>query len=224
MTFMRRGLYRLAVLLAVFIVEALWRSARLRVVGEDALKRSIAEHGAVVPVCWHQHLLMCSRYVVAKRVPDLKPGFMISPSVDGEAPSMLARAYGAQVIRGSGSYTGTRAVRHLYKAIVREKLSPLITPDGPRGPRFEFKPGAIFVGQLCGVPVVPLAFAARPAHVFKTWDKFVLPWPFARVVLAVGEPVKIPRELDEAQSAAFEQEMARRLHETFRAAKAALQT
>jgi lysophospholipid acyltransferase (LPLAT)-like uncharacterized protein len=135
---------------------------------------------------------------------------------------MLARWYGAQVIRGSGSYTGARAVRHLYKAIVREKLSPLITPDGPRGPRFQFKGGAILVSQLCGVPIVPLAFAARPAHIFGTWDKFVLPWPFARIVVAAGEPVLIPRELDEAQSTELEQEMSRRLHETFKKAKAEL--
>lgn len=219
LTAARRFIYRIAVFLAVFVVELLWRSCRVRVIGEDGLKQSIAAHGAVVPVCWHQHLIMCSRYIVAKRVPQLKVGFMISPSVDGEAPSMLARWYGGQVIRGSGSYTGTRAVRHLYKAIVREKLSPLITPDGPRGPRFQFKGGAILVAQLCGVPVVPLAFAARPAHVFKTWDKFVLPWPFARIVLAVGEPVLIPRELEETQSRAWEQEMAQRLHQTFRLAK-----
>lgn len=215
----RRLLYQAAVYCAVLLIEVLWRTARIRFVGEESLKRSIAEHGAVVPVCWHQHLIMCSRYLVAKRIPGLKAGFMISPSVDGEAPSMLANAYGGEVIRGSGTYTGPRAVRRLYKAIVREKLTPLITPDGPRGPRFEFKGGAILVAQLCGVPIVPLAFAARPAHVFRTWDKFVLPWPFARIAIVLGEPVSIPRELDEARSAALAKEMAARLHQAFLAAQ-----
>jgi lysophospholipid acyltransferase (LPLAT)-like uncharacterized protein len=101
---------------------------------------------------------------------------------------MLARAYGGEVVRGSGTYTGPQAVRALYKQVRGDKLSPLITPDGPRGPRFEFKGGAITIAQLCGVPVVPLAFAARPARVLGTWDKFVLPFPFSRMVIAIGEP------------------------------------
>lgn len=222
LTAFRRFGYRLAVYLAILMIELLWRTCRIRIIGEDALKRSIAERGAVIPVCWHQHLILCSRYWVATGVPGLRPGFMISPSVDGEAPTMLAQWYGAQVVRGSSTYTGARAVRHLYKAIAREKLSPLVTPDGPRGPRFQFKGGAALLAQLCQVPIVPLAFAARPARVLRTWDKFVFPWPFSRVVLAVGEPVLLSRELSEAQEAELERDMAIRMHETYKQARAAL--
>lgn len=212
--------YRVAVVLAFIIVQFLWYTGRIRVTGEERLEQALREHGAVVPVCWHQHLLICGRFLVAaRRRHGLKPGFMISPSVDGEAPTMLARVHGAHVVRGSGSYTGVRAVRGVYQAIVKEGISPLITPDGPRGPRFEFKPGAIFTGQIAGKPVVPLAFAARPARIMKTWDKFVLPLPFARIGIAVGEPFLPPRKADEAQMAAAQAEMKRRMHETFREAK-----
>lgn len=219
LTVFRRLGYWLAVYAAILIIELLWRTCRIRIVGEEALKHSLAQHGAAIPVCWHQHLILCSRYWVAKRVPHLRPGFMISPSVDGEAPTLLAQWYGAQVIRGSGTYTGARAVRHLYKAIVREKLSPLVTPDGPRGPRFQFKGGAALLAQLCQVPLVPLAFAARPAYMFKTWDKFIFPWPFARVVLAVGEPILLPRDLSAAREAELESEMAQRMHDAYRRAR-----
>lgn len=219
---MRRLGYRVAVYMAIALIELLWRTCRIRVVGEEGLQRAIAERGAAIPVCWHQHLILCSRYWVARRVPKLRPGFMISPSVDGEAPAMLAEWYGAQVVRGSSTYTGARAVRHLYKAIARDKLSPLVTPDGPRGPRFQFKGGAALLAQLCQVPLVPLAFAARPARVLKTWDKFVFPWPFAKVVLAVGEPIMLSRELNETQEAELERDMALRMHETYRRARDAL--
>ena len=87
---------------------------------------------------------------------------MISPSVDGQGPTMLAQMYGSHVVRGSGSYTGVRAVRGVYNAIVKEGISPGITPDGPRGPRFKFKPGAIFTAQISRKAVVPIAFAAQP--------------------------------------------------------------
>lgn len=214
--------YRLAVGATVLLLEVLWRTGRLRFIGEERLRNLIVEHGAVVPVCWHQHLLLCARYMVARRIPGLRAGFLISPSLDGEAPSMLARAYGGEVVRGSGTYTGPQAVRALYKQVKGDKLSPLITPDGPRGPRFEFKGGAITIAQLCGVPVVPLAFAARPAKVLGTWDKFVLPFPFSRIVIAIGEPYMPPRKATPEEAEAMQRAMSARLHETYRAALANL--
>jgi lysophospholipid acyltransferase (LPLAT)-like uncharacterized protein len=223
MTPLRRLGYWLAVSMAWLLVELLWRTGRIRVVGEERLQALIAEHGAVVPVCWHQHLLICARYVAARRVAGLKVGYLISPSLDGEAPTMLAKLYGAEVIRGSGTYTGTQAVRQLYKYVKSDHLSPLITPYGPRGPRFEFKGGAITIAQLCAVPVVPLAFAAQPVKVFRTWDKFVLPAPFARIVIAVGEPFLPPRKATPEAAAAMQVAMAKRMQETFRSARAALQ-
>ena len=222
LTFARRLLYRLMVPVGRMALDLPWYTARLTVVGESALNEAVTKHGAVIPVCWHQHLLVCARYLVARRIKQLKPGFLISPSVDGEAPSMLAGSYGAQVIRGSSTHTGTRAIRHLCKALAREQLSPLITPDGPRGPRFQFKAGALMAAQLSGVPVIPLAYAARPARVLRTWDKFVLVPPFARIVVAVGTPVYVPRDLNEAQRETLRIDMQRRMLETYQLAEQTL--
>jgi lysophospholipid acyltransferase (LPLAT)-like uncharacterized protein len=221
LTTSRRIVYRLAVWLARLILEILWRTSRLRIEGDERLHALIREHGVIVPVCWHQHLLLCGRYLVS-RPGGLKPGFMISPSVDGEAPTWLAQSYGCHVIRGSGSYTGLRAVRGVHQAIVKDGVSPGVTPDGPRGPRFKFKPGAIFASQISGKPVVPLAFAARPAFVLKTWDKFVFPMPFARVTIAVGEPFFAPSDMTDEQMQAAQTEMEKRMLETYRAARDSL--
>jgi lysophospholipid acyltransferase (LPLAT)-like uncharacterized protein len=103
-----------------------------------------------------------------------------------------------------------------------EKLSPLITPDGPRGPRFEFKGGAITVAQLCGVPIVPLAYAARRAKIFGTWDKFVLPFPFSRIVIAIGELYLPPRKVTAEEMEGLQQQLAGRLHDTYLQAQAEL--
>jgi lysophospholipid acyltransferase (LPLAT)-like uncharacterized protein len=210
--------------LGSLLLEVLWRTARIRYVGEERLQAMLKEHGAVVPVCWHQHLLLCARYTATWRLKRLgiNMGYLISPSLDGEAPTMVARLYGGQVVRGSSTYTGSQAVRALYKQLKAEKLSPLITPDGPRGPRFEFKGGALTLAQLCGVPVVPLAYAARPAKVLRTWDKFVLPMPFAKVVIAIGEPLLPPRKMTQEEMTRLQATMAERMQETYREARAAL--
>ncbi len=216
--------YRIAVLLAAAILELLWRTGRIRIIGGDALEALLREHGAVVPVFWHQHLLMCGRFMVSGRIAGLKPGFMISPSVDGQAPTMLAMKYGAHVVRGSGSYTGVRAVRGVHQAIVKDGISPAITPDGPRGPRFRLKPGAIFTAQIAGTAVAPIAYAAKPALVLKTWDKFIIPSPFAKICIAIGEPYSPPAQMDATQMEAAQREVERRLLETYREARRSLES
>ena len=78
----------------------------------------------------------------------------------------------------SSTRTGAQALRALYRAVVNQDVSPVIVPDGSHGPRRGFKPGAIFLSQLSGRPIVPMAYAARRAWLFPTWDRFTLPWPF----------------------------------------------
>lgn len=193
----RLALYRLGMPVAGMVIRAWWAMTRVVAVqGDDRLAQAIAEYGAVIPAYWHQHQLLSVRYLLQHRSAGLKLGFLVSPSVDGEMPAMLVRKAGAHAIRGSSSATGARALRDYYEAITRDGISPAITPDGPRGPAHEFKPGAILLSQLSGKPIVPMAFAARHAYVFPTWDQFVLPLPFTSAVLAIGEPRVVPKRLD----------------------------
>ena len=223
LTFGRRLIYRIAVSISFLYLELIWRTARIQVIGENHLETLAKQGKKVIPVCWHQHLLLCSRYWVERRIPSLIPAFLISPSVDGEGPSMLANIYGAKVIRGSSTHTGTRAIRQLCSAIRKEQLSPLITPDGPRGPRFNFKPGALMVAQLSQAPIIPIAFAAHPAKIMSTWDKFVLVPPCARIVVFIGEPIEVPQKTDESQREILRQLTQQRMHAIFKQALLELQ-
>jgi lysophospholipid acyltransferase (LPLAT)-like uncharacterized protein len=158
------------------------------------------------------------------QMPRIRLGFLISPSVDGEVPAKIARRLGAEVIRGSSTHTGARALRDYYQLLVKDNVSPVITPDGPKGPRFVFKSGAIVLAQISGRPMLPMAFAASRAWLF-AWDKFVLPWPFARIAIAIGEPVWVERGValsDTAAVAVLTQRMQQALHEQYRRACAAL--
>src|SRR6202142_1074357 len=128
---------------------------------------------------------MCVKPLLEMRSAGVKLGFLISPSVDGEIGAMLVRKVGAEVIRGSSSHTGARGLRDYYQALAHEGISPAITPDGPRGPPWKFKPGAILLAQMSQRPMIPMAYAASRAWKIQ-WDRFVIPKPFSRIVIAVG--------------------------------------
>jgi hypothetical protein len=134
---------------------------------------------------------------------------------------MLVRNLGADVIRGSSSHTGARALRDYYQALAHENVSPAITPDGPRGPPWKFKPGAVLLAQLSGRPMIPLSYAASRAWKIK-WDRFVIPWPLSRIVIAVGEPVYVSKGLDAEGLARLQQDMESRLRAVFEEAARAL--
>jgi lysophospholipid acyltransferase (LPLAT)-like uncharacterized protein len=198
MTAGRRLLYRLGVPLALAIIRSwLWTCRIVSVVGVEYLEAALAKAPSLVPCYWHQHQLFCARYLLDQRARGLNVGWLISPSVDGDFGAMLIQRIGGGVIRGSSTHTGARALRDYYQALVKDNMSPVITPDGPRGPRFKFKPGAILLAQMSGRPMLPLAYAASRAWLVK-WDKFVIPVPFSRITIAIGPPRYVPRVTDAA--------------------------
>jgi lysophospholipid acyltransferase (LPLAT)-like uncharacterized protein len=222
MTPARRLLYKLAVPLGLGIIKLWLRTCRVvRVVGVENLQTALAKAPSLVPCYWHQHQLFCAKYLLDQRSRGLAVGWLISPSVDGELGAMMVQRIGGGVIRGSSSHTGARSLRDYYQALVKDNLSPVITPDGPRGPRFKFKPGAILLAQMSGRPMLPLAYAASRAWLVK-WDKFVIPVPFARIVIAIGVPQYVPRVTDAAGMEKLQAVMEAQLRELYRVAASEL--
>jgi lysophospholipid acyltransferase (LPLAT)-like uncharacterized protein len=207
----RMLMYRVAVVVAWQLVRLFWGTCRVQATpGLERARAAVRESKSVIPVYWHQHMLFGVRALLDLRADGLKTGFLISPSVDGTGPAMLVGKIGGHVIRGSSTHTGARALRDYYETIVKQEISPAITPDGPRGPVHEFKPGAVMLSQLTGKPILPVSVAASRSWRFRTWDRFELPLPFSRVVIAYGEPVKMPRGLDAESLARMQGEMAQR--------------
>ena len=223
MTHARRALYALAAPLGVALIRAWWLTCRVvRIEGEEHLVAALARAPSLIPCYWHQHQLYCGRFLIEQRARGLAPGWLISPSVDGELGAMMVRRFGGAVIRGSSTHTGARALRDYYQALTRDSLSPVITPDGPRGPRFRFKPGALLLAQMSQRPILPMAYAASRAWLVK-WDKFVIPVPFlARIAIAIGPPRYVPRVMDAVGLERLEGEMEREIHRLFGVARSAL--
>jgi lysophospholipid acyltransferase (LPLAT)-like uncharacterized protein len=206
----------------VGLVRLFWGTCRVaRVIGDEYMAEALKKAPSLIPVYWHQHQLFCARYLLEQAPRGLKLGFLISPSVDGEIGVMIVSHFGGHVIRGSTTHTGARALRDYYDGLVKQGISPAITPDGPKGPRFVFKPGAILLSQMSQRPILPMAYAASRATLFQ-WDKFVLPWPFSRIVIAIGAPRQVPRTLQPAALEALQKEMAAEMKTLFGVARDAL--
>ena len=218
----RLFLYKIVVPVGLCLLRLVWAWSRVvRVIGAEHIAAALGEAPSFIPVYWHQHQLFCVKLLLAQRRAGLKLGFLISPSVDGEIGAMIVRSLGGEVIRGSSSHTGARALRDYYQALAHEGVSPAITPDGPRGPPWKFKPGAVLLAQLSGRPMIPLSYAASRAWKIK-WDRFVIPAPLSRIAIAVGEPVYVPKGLDAAALERVQLDMERRLRTLFGEAEAAL--
>src|SRR2546429_3550367 len=135
---------------------------------------------------------------------------LASRSRDGEIVSRYVARFGLATIRGSSSRGGAGALRQLV-ATVRAGEDVAVVPDGPRGPRRQLQPGVVTLAALTGAPIVPLAFAARPARRLASWDEQLVPWPFARSVLVLGETIAVPRDADRERTV---KEVERALNDT----------
>ena len=222
LTPLRAAAYRMLVPIGLALVRLVWRWTRsVRIDGVEHVEEALRAAPSFIPVYWHQHLLFCVKALLDQRGRGVRPGFLVSPSVDGEIGAMLVARLDAVAIRGSSSHTGARALRDYYQALVQDRVSPSITPDGPRGPAWKAKPGAILLAQLSQRPIVPMSYAASRAWMFH-WDRFVIPKPFARVAIAIGEPIWVPKRLDASGLEALQTQLEMRLKALFAEARARL--
>ena len=161
-------------------VRPLWRAGRPLIYA--------VWHGRILIVPWLNARLRRREGARAVRV-------LASRSRDGELVAGFVRRFGMDVVRGSSSRGGLAAVRELARA-VRAGEDVAVVPDGPRGPREQLQAGLVVLAAVTGAPVVPLGFAARPARRLASWDRFLVPWPFARAAVVFGKPATVPRGAD----------------------------
>lgn len=201
MTWGRRLTYRIALPVGIAIIRFFWMTCRIvRVEGAAHLEGAVFGGKPVIVCYWHRHQLFSWRYLRRLIHRGARIGWLISASVDGEVPTQIANSIGGGIVfRGSTTSGGSEALRGMCKAVMRENISIAATPDGPKGPRSKFKPGIVKLGQLSGAPLVPMAWAAKRAWVLKTWDRFVIPKPFTKIVIAVGEGFEVPRKADDVE-------------------------
>ncbi|HKJ21099.1 MAG TPA: lysophospholipid acyltransferase family protein [Woeseiaceae bacterium] len=193
MTPARRLYYFLGLPLLRGLIKVLTSTYRVeKVIGAEHMEPFIVSGEVCAPAYWHQHHVIGSSLIRSWIGRGFKACFLISGSVDGDVPERIARAWGAEVIRGSANKSGALALRD-QQQMMKRGYSIVTTADGPRGPKYEFKAGTVLMARVAGVPIVPIGCAADRAWYLRRWDDFMIPKPFARIAIAIGEPVPVPR-------------------------------
>ncbi len=138
---------------------------------------------------WHNRLLVFP-FVLRRFLPQRHGAALISASRDGDLIADVVQRFGYDVIRGSSSRLGTSALLHLT-GVLMSGSDVVITPDGPRGPAYELGPGIIFLAQKSGAAVVPMNLEYSHCWRLGSWDRFIVPRPFAKVRVLINRPYRV---------------------------------
>ena len=142
-------------------------------------------------VFWHRKIFtVCNATRTIK-----KKASMVSSSKDGEILSELLRREGNEIIRGSSNKDNIKSLKESIK-FVKKGYSLGIAIDGPKGPIFEPKAGAIYIAQKTGLPIIPVSSFCNKRWILRNvWDRLEIPKPFSRNVHYVGEPFYISKDI-----------------------------
>ena len=174
------------------VVRALGATWRIRVVNRAATDRLRDAKRPVIFTLWHGEMLPLLWQHRREGI-----AVLISEHGDGEIIARVAESLGFRTVRGSTSRGADRALLGMSRAVALG-IDVAFTPDGPRGPAERFAPGALVVAQRTGAPVITVRVSASRSWRLRSWDRFMVPKPFASVTIAYGDPVYLsagsPRE------------------------------
>jgi hypothetical protein len=158
---------------------------------------------------WHNRLLVFPS-VLRRFFPNRKGAALISASRDGDLLANVVGRFGYEVVRGSSSRLGASAMLQLTQ-VLASGCDVVITPDGPRGPAYELGPGIVFLAQKSGAAVLPMNLEYSHCWRVGSWDRFIIPRPFARVRVLINRPHRVgsttTREEFESERLALQEAM-----------------
>jgi lysophospholipid acyltransferase (LPLAT)-like uncharacterized protein len=154
---------------------------------------------------WHQCL-----FTASYRYRNRGIAVLISRSFDGELIARVVERFGYRPVRGSSSRGAVAGLLEMGREL-EAGCAVAFTVDGQRGPRFVAKPGPVLLARTEGTPLRALHFATKRAWRLSSWDGFVIPKPFSRVVLRMAAPIVLPSAASDAQMEEFHAELQRRL-------------
>ncbi len=197
--------FTLATKFGWLFILLLGKAARLRVLGYHNWVEATSSGKGVLVTIWHGRILMP---IYMHRYQGIIP--MVSLHDDGEMIARTVNRLGYPTIRGSSTRGGRNAFHQMLRQLRRGAICTIM-PDGPKGPRHQLKEGTVHLASRSGAYILPLTFSAKSCIEARSWDKFLIWKPFARVVAMYGEPITIPRDLTEGETEQYRLKVQSRL-------------
>ncbi len=185
-------------------LQLLAATVRVRFIHGERLF-SLWDQQQVLLTFWHNRVVMMPLAAHGHKM-----CIMNSQSRDGEIATRALNRWGIHSVRGSATRGGASGFLQLVRAF-RAGYHLAVVPDGPRGPRYEVKPGVLHLARATGAPLVPAAYGATRFMQIRSWDRLMIPLPFARVNYVVGEPLLVPRRATDDELIALREELELRL-------------
>lgn len=179
------------------------RTWRFEVIAEEDVTPVLfgQKAGAEIYCFWHQCVLPCTAYFRKSNAV-----ILISQSFDGELITRILRMFGFDAVRGSSSRSSREGLLGL-KHVIEAGRTAIFTADGPRGPIFQTKMGPIKLAQITGAPIGAFHLQPEKAWVMKSWDRFLVPKPFTRIVVSWAQWTHVPTDLEAEQFEAKRQDL-----------------
>jgi lysophospholipid acyltransferase (LPLAT)-like uncharacterized protein len=190
MSFLERIRTACITILGYWAILLIGHTLRWKVSGWSNLEEVHRKGRRLVGVFWHNRILMTSYYFRHRNIVA-----MISQNRDGEYMASVGSRLGFGAARGSSSRGSRGAVVELLRAL-RQDRDVFVTLDGPRGPRYVAKPGAAYIARRSGNPIVPFTISVEKKWIMPSWDGFIVPKPFSRACVWIGQPIEVPVEAD----------------------------
>ncbi|MCX6539279.1 MAG: lysophospholipid acyltransferase family protein [Acidobacteria bacterium] len=187
------------------LIALLGRTFRWRVGGYQHYDAVVAAGRQPILCLWHGRILPGTVFLKRRGIV-----VITSQNFDGEWIARIIQRFGFGTARGSSSRNAAGALRQMVREM-RAGHPTAITVDGPRGPAGVAKAGAVWLAMASGCPLVPFHIEAERFWTLRSWDRAQIPKPFSRVAFVVGEPLEVPRELDEAGIDVYRQQLETRL-------------
>ena len=201
---------RLLPRIGLFLVGMLSSTYKVTIVDPEKESKTLERDNSLIYASWHQRFFPGITFF-ARRKPI---AIMISQSRDGGLIATIVDMLGWEPVRGSSSRGGRSALLKLKKLARKGyKIGHIV--DGPKGPFGEVKAGLVLIAQATGLAIVPTITSAERRWQANSWDRFMIPKPFSRVIIRFGEPFYLPREMDEDEFEEKRLEIEKRMHSLY---------
>lgn len=190
MSFLRRVRWNLVGFLGKLVLWLWAKSTRMTVLGEEDYQKLREQGKPVIFLVWHGRIFIVPYFFRRRGIMPL-----ISPSEDGEIAAQIMSRWGYKILRGSGSHAIIKAWNEM-KGELQRGGELIIVPDGPGGPNRKMKPGGLKLAQENGAYLVPFTFSTSKKKILRSWDNFLMFYPFSKVVAIYGKPVAIDSDLN----------------------------